>query len=58
MTSSHPDLVLLDLGLPDGDGLELARQLRGWTLVPIVVVSARGREDDKVAALDAGADDY
>ncbi|MCC6527225.1 MAG: response regulator [Polyangiaceae bacterium] len=58
VTSAHPDIVLLDLGLPDGDGLELARQLREWTLVPIVVVSARGREDDKVAALDAGADDY
>ena len=53
-----PDVVLLDLGLPDGDGLELVRQLRAWTAVPIIVLSARGREDDKVAALDAGADDY
>ena len=53
-----PDVVLLDLGLPDGDGLELVRQLRAWTAVPIIVLSARGREEDKVAALDAGADDY
>ena len=53
-----PDIVLLDLGLPDGDGLELVRALRTWTAVPIIVLSARGREDDKVAALDAGADDY
>jgi two-component system, OmpR family, KDP operon response regulator KdpE len=58
VTSHHPDLVLLDLGLPDGDGLDLTRQLREWSRVPIIVVSARGREDDKVAALDAGADDY
>ena len=53
-----PDVVLLDLGLPDLDGLEVTRRLREWTQVPIIVVSARGREDDKVAALDAGADDY
>ncbi len=53
-----PDLILLDLGLPDGDGLDLVGRLRTWTTVPIVVLSARGREDDKVAALDAGADDY
>ncbi|MBP6628462.1 MAG: response regulator [Kofleriaceae bacterium] len=51
-------LVLLDLGLPDGDGLTLVRELRAWTAVPIVVLSARGREADKVEALDAGADDY
>ncbi len=57
-TSHNPDLVLLDLGLPDGDGIDLARKLREWSPVPIIVVSARGREDDKVAALDAGADDY
>lgn len=58
LTSHNPDLVLLDLGLPDGDGLMLTRDIRGWSRVPILVVSARGREDDKVAALDAGADDY
>jgi two-component system KDP operon response regulator KdpE len=53
-----PDLVILDLGLPDMDGLEVIRRLRDWTAVPIVIVSARGQEKDKVAALDAGADDY
>lgn len=53
-----PDLVILDLGLPDGDGIDVTRQLRTWTSVPIVVLSARGQESDKVAALDAGADDY
>lgn len=58
LTSHNPDLVLLDLGLPDGDGIDLTRQLREWSRVPVVVLSARGREDDKVAALDAGADDY
>jgi two-component system KDP operon response regulator KdpE len=57
-TSHNPDLILLDLGLPDGDGLEVTRQLREWSKVPIIVISARGREDDKVAALDGGADDY
>jgi two-component system KDP operon response regulator KdpE len=57
-TSHVPDLFLLDLGLPDGDGVELARSLRGWTRAPIVVLSARGKEEDKVRALDAGADDY
>jgi two-component system KDP operon response regulator KdpE len=54
----HPDVVLLDLGLPGIDGLEVIDGLRGWTHVPIVVLSARGAERDKVAALDAGADDY
>jgi len=53
-----PDVVLLDLGLPDIDGLEVTRRLREWSPVPIVVLSARGRERDKVAALDLGADDY
>ena len=58
LTTHPPDLVILDLGLPDVDGIALTRDIRGWSAVPIVVVSARGREDDKVAALDAGADDY
>ena len=53
-----PDVLLLDLGLPDGDGLSLARELRAVSRVPIIVVSARGREEDKVLALDMGADDY
>lgn len=53
-----PDIVLLDLGLPDRDGLEVTRRLREWSQVPILVISARGREQDKVEALDAGADDY
>lgn len=53
-----PDLVILDLGLPDVDGLDVIRELRGWSPVPIIVLSARGQEKDKVAALDAGADDY
>jgi two-component system, OmpR family, KDP operon response regulator KdpE len=54
----HPDLVLLDLGLPGMDGREVIDGLRGWSAVPIVVLSARGSEGDKVDALDAGADDY
>ena len=54
----QPEIVILDLGLPDLDGLELTRQLREWSTVPIIVLSARGQESDKVAALDAGADDY
>lgn len=59
MIASHcPDLLLLDLGLPDGDGSELIRTVREWSQIPIVVVSARAYEQDKVAALDSGADDY
>ncbi|WAX77537.1 response regulator [Streptomyces sp. KMM 9044] len=54
----HPDVVLLDLGLPDMDGVEVIRGLRGWTRVPILVLSARHASDEKVQALDAGADDY
>ena len=54
----NPDVILLDLGLPDGDGLDATRQLREWTPTPIIVISARGQEHDKIAALDAGADDY
>lgn len=53
-----PDLVILDLGLPDLDGVEVTRRLRQWTSIPILVVSARGKEHEKVVALDAGADDY
>ena len=56
--SRNPDVILLDLGLPDRDGLEVARELREWPVTPIIVLSARGREQDKVAALDLGADDY
>jgi two-component system KDP operon response regulator KdpE len=54
----HPDVVVLDLGLPDMDGTEVIKGLRGWTTVPIIVLSARHSSDDKVDALDAGADDY
>ena len=54
----RPDLVVLDLGLPDGDGVDLIRDLRGWSAMPVIVLSARGSERDKIAALDAGADDY
>ncbi len=54
----RPDLVVLDLGLPDGDGIEVIRGLRSWSTVPVIVLSARSQEADKIAALDAGADDY
>lgn len=54
----NPSLVILDLGLPDRDGIELIRDLRAWSSVPILVLSARAQENDKIAALDAGADDY
>jgi len=53
-----PDLVLLDLGLPDGDGHEVVRSLREWSRVPVIILSVRDSEDDKIRALDAGADDY
>src|SRR5256714_2048863 len=56
--ASQPDLIILDLGLPDIDGVEVTRRLREWSKMPIIVVSARGKEQDKVVALDAGADDY
>jgi two-component system, OmpR family, KDP operon response regulator KdpE len=54
----NPDLVLLDLGLPDLDGLQVTHDLRAWATMPIIVISARGNEEDKIKALDAGADDY
>lgn len=56
--SRNPDLVILDLGLPDIDGLDVTKRLRDWAAMPIIVLSARGKENDKIAALDAGADDY
>ena len=57
-STSVPDLIILDLGLPDMDGVEVTKRLREWTAIPIIIVSARGKEQDKVVALDAGADDY
>jgi len=57
-THRHPDLVVLDLGLPDMEGTEVIRGLRGWTTVPVIVLSGRAESHDKVGALDAGADDY
>jgi two-component system KDP operon response regulator KdpE len=56
--ADRPDLVILDLGLPDLDGVEITRLLREWTRIPIIILSVRGQEVDKIAALDAGADDY
>ena len=58
-TASHkPDIMLLDLGLPDMDGVELIREIRTWSNMPIIVISARSEDSDKITALDAGADDY
>lgn len=54
----RPDLVILDLGLPDMDGVEVTRRLREWSQVPVIILSVRDQEEDKIAALDAGADDY
>ena len=56
--TAHPDILVLDLGLPDMDGVEVVRHIREWSNVPILILSVRDREDDKVVALDAGADDY
>ncbi len=56
--SMKPNVIILDLGLPDMDGVDLIRKIRGWAQIPIIVVSARGEEHDKISALDAGADDY
>jgi len=56
--SGHPDAIILDLGLPDLDGIEVTRRLREWTQIPVIVISVREREEDKIAALDAGADDF
>lgn len=59
MAAAHtPEIILLDLGLPDMDGLEIIRRLREWTAVPIIILSARGQEQDKIMALESGADDY
>ena len=58
ISSAMPDVVLLDLGLPDMDGVELVNRVRTWSRVPIIVLSARTADEDKIAALDAGADDY
>lgn len=56
--SHNPDIVLLDLGLPDMDGVEIIRKIRSWSSMPIIVISARSEDTDKIDALDAGADDY
>ncbi len=57
-SAANPDVILLDLGLPDMDGVDIIRAVRQWSMTPIIVLSARSEDDDKVAALDAGADDY
>ena len=57
-TSHNPDIILLDLGLPDMDGVEIIRKVRTWSNVPIIVISARSEDSDKIGALDSGADDY
>jgi len=57
-TSHNPDVLFLDLGLPDMDGIEVIRQIRSWSNMPIIVISARSEDEDKITALDAGADDY
>ena len=57
-TSHNPDIVLLDLGLPDIDGTQVIESIRSWSNMPIIVISARGEDKDKITALDAGADDY
>ena len=56
--SRSPDIILLDLGLPDRDGVEVIEKIRSWTDTPIIVISARDEDSDKIGALDAGADDY
>ncbi|MGZ9221428.1 MAG: response regulator [Anaerolineales bacterium] len=56
--ANHPDIIILDLGLPDFDGIEVTRRLREWSQIPIIILSVREAENDKIAALDAGADDY
>ena len=56
--SQNPDIILLDLGLPDMDGIEVIKRVRSWSNVPIIVISARSEDTDKIDALDAGADDY
>ena len=58
ITTHQPDIMLLDLGLPDMEGIEIIRKVRGWSAMPIIVISARSEDSDKVEALDAGADDY
>ena len=58
ITSRCPDLIILDLGLPDMDGVDILREVRSWSNLPVIVVSARTHEHDKVSALDLGADDY